>query len=200
MTVLTRRLGRSNLQISALAASLGRLGRERVDRFQSVRWCRVLHAEVTTTVEAPRETVAAVYAEWTSWPRLFPTIGAVRLVRREGATLVLEVDHLEGKVVNELTVRSPGEIDLWEEKRRYDARFLNRFEAVPGGTRFTVSGEVFLKGWARLLQPFLGGYVRRQMRRLQLQPVKAEAEARARWAAEASPLHRHKLPGDVREA
>jgi hypothetical protein len=67
----------------------------------------MLHMEVSTTVQAPRETVAAVYAEYTSWPRLFPTISAVRLVRREGPTLVLEVDHLEGKVVNELTVRSP---------------------------------------------------------------------------------------------
>jgi hypothetical protein len=160
----------------------------------------MLHVEVSTTVQAPRETVAAVYAEYTSWPRLFPTISAVRLVRRQGPTLVLEVDHLEGKVVNELTVRSPGEIDLWEEKRRYDARFLNQFETIPGGTRFTVSGEVFLKGWARLLQPFLGGYVRRQMRRLQLQPVKAEAEARARRAAEASPRRQRQFPGDARDA
>ena len=29
-----------------------------------------------------------------------------------------------------------------------------------------------------MLQPFLAGYVRRLMRRLQLQPVKAEARAR----------------------
>jgi hypothetical protein len=42
-----------------------------------------------------------------------------------------------------------------------------------------VRGDIYLKGWARLLQPFLRGYVRRQMERLQLQPVRAEAEARA---------------------
>jgi hypothetical protein len=117
-----------------------------------------------------------------AWP--FPTISGVRLLRREGAKLVLAVDHVEGRVLNELVVRPPDAIDLWEEKRRYDARFLNRFEEVPGGTRFTVSGEVFLKGWARLLRPFLGGYVRRQMERLQLQPVKAQAEARTRHGAE----------------
>jgi hypothetical protein len=98
---------------------------------------------------------------------------------------VLEVDHTEGKVINELTVRPPAALDLWEGKRRYDARFRNRFETVPGGTRFAVRGEIQLKGWARLLQPFLRGYVRRQIQRLQLQPVKAEAEARARQAAEA---------------
>jgi hypothetical protein len=100
-------------------------------------------------------------------------------VGREGPKLVLEVDHVEGKVSNELMVRPPDQLELWEKKRRYNARFLNRFETVPDGTRFTVRGEIHLKGWARLLQPFLQGYVRHQMRQLQLEPVKAEAEARA---------------------
>ncbi len=40
-------------------------------------------------------------------------------------------------------------------------------------------GDIDLKGWARLLRPFLRGYVRRQIERLQLRPVKAEAEAEA---------------------
>jgi hypothetical protein len=144
----------------------------------------VLHLEVSTTVKAPRQTVLEVYADYTIWPCLFPTIKGVRLVRREGAKLVLEVDHVEGKVVNELVVRPPDTLELWEEKRRYDARFTNHFEPVPGGTRFTVHGDIHLKGWARLLQPVLGGYVRRQIERLQAQPVKAEAEARARRTAE----------------
>jgi hypothetical protein len=145
----------------------------------------VLQVEVSTTVQAPRETVLDVYADYQGWPRLFPTISGVRLLRREGPTLVLEVDHVQGKVLNELTVRPPAALDLWEEKRRYDAWFRNRLETVPGGTRFTVRGEIHLKGWARLLQPFLRGFVRRQMERLQLQPVKAEAQTRARRAAEA---------------
>ena len=131
-------------------------------------------------IKAPRQTVLDVYADYGSWPRLFPTIRGVRLLGREGPRLVLEVDHVEGKVLNELVVHPPDQLDLWEEKRRYDARFLNRFENVPDGTRFTVRGEIHLKGWARLLQPFLRGFARRQMQRLQLQPVKAEAEARSR--------------------
>ena len=139
----------------------------------------MLHVEVSTTVKAPRQTVLDIYADYASWPRLFPTISGVRLVRREGAKLVLEVDHVEGKVVNELLVRPPDTLELWEEKRRYDARFSNRFENVPGGTRFTVRGDIYLKGWARLLQPLLRGYVRRQIERLQLRPVKAKAEASA---------------------
>jgi hypothetical protein len=145
---------------------------------------RVLQVEASTIVRAPKETVLDVYADYPSWPRLFPTISKVRLLRREGPKLVLEVDHAEGKVINELVVRPPDELDLWEVKRRYDARFLNRFQTVPGGTRFTVSGAIYLKGRARLLQPFLAGYVRRQMQRLQLQPVKAEAETHALPGAE----------------
>lgn len=142
----------------------------------------MLQVEASTTVQAPRETVLDIYADYRSWPGLFPTISGVRLLHREGAKLVLRVDHVEGKVLNELVVRPPDALDLWEEKRRYDARFRNRFEAVPGGTRFTVRGDIYLKGWARLLQPFLRGYVRRRMERLQLQPVQAAAEARARQA------------------
>jgi len=145
---------------------------------------QVMTVAASTMVSAPPATVCDVYAEYRSWPRLFPTIKGVRLLRREGAALVLEVDHLEGTVVNELQVQSPDEISLWEVHRRFDALFLNRFETIPGGTRFTVTGEIHPKGVARLLQPFLPGYVRKRMEQLQLQPVKAEAEARARRAAE----------------
>ena len=73
----------------------------------------------------------------------------------------------------------PGQIDLREAKRRHTAWFVNRFEPIPGGTRFSVSGEIALKGIARLVQPFLRGYVRKQMERWVLEPVKAEAERRA---------------------
>jgi Polyketide cyclase / dehydrase and lipid transport len=142
----------------------------------------MLHVEVSDTVRAPRETILAVYADYAGWPGLFPTISGVRLLRRAGDKLVLEVDHAEGKVLNELLVRPPGTLDLWEEKRRYDARFSNRLEPVAGGTRWTVGGDIHLKGWARLLRPFLRGYARRLIRRLQVQPVKAEAEARAQGA------------------
>jgi Polyketide cyclase / dehydrase and lipid transport len=140
----------------------------------------MLHVEVAQTVEAPRETVLDVYADYAGWPGLFPTIGGVRLLRRQGDRLVLEVDHVEGKVVNELLVRPPDTLELEEDKRHYDGRFSNRFDEVPGGTRFTVRADLRLKGWARLLRPFLRGYARRQIERLQIRPVKDRAEARAR--------------------
>ena len=158
----------------------------------------MLHVVASTLVSAPKATVSEVYGDYPNWPRLFPTINGVRLLRREGAKLVLEIDHAEGRVVNELLVRSADEISLWEVHRRFDALFVNRFETIPGGTRFTVSGEFHLKGFAKLLKPFLRGYVRNKMERLQLQPVKAEAEARARRAAEPTgPAEDGFRPGDL---
>ena len=59
-------------------------------------------------------------------------------------------------------IRSPEEIGLWEVQRRCSAWFRNGFETVPGGTLFSLHGEIFLKGAAWLLQPILGGNVRRQ--------------------------------------
>lgn len=138
----------------------------------------VIHIEVSTTVRAPTYVVSSVYADYMHWHDVFPTISAVRLIRVEGSRQILEIDHREGKVINTLTVLSPDCIELEEVKRRYDAKFMNRFDAVPAGTRFTVLGDVCLKGWAKLLTPVLGVYVRRQMERYQLQPVKVAAEAR----------------------
>jgi hypothetical protein len=61
-----------------------------------------------------------------------------------------------------------------------------------------VSGEFHLKGFAKLLKPFLRGYARSKIERLQLQPVKAEAEARARRADEPSGLAEDGFrPGDL---
>jgi len=158
---------------------------------------QVMTVVASTMVSAPTAMVCDVYADYRNWPRLFPTIRGVRLLRREGAALVLQVDHLEGMVINELLVRPPDEISLREVHRRFDALFINHFQTIPGGTRFTVTGEIHLNGFARPFQPFLPGYVRKRMERLQLQPVKAEAEARARRAAEGEHAN-NDVPGSNR--
>jgi len=48
-----------------------------------------------------------------------------------------------------MMVLSPREIRLEEFKRRFDARFINRFEAVEQGTRYSIVADVQLKGMAR---------------------------------------------------
>ena len=97
-----------------------------------------------------------------------PDYQGVRLIRRTGEKLVLAIDLVEGSAINELVVRWPDAINLRETKRPYHALFRNRFEAVAGGTRFTIDAEIYLQRHVRLLQPFLYGYARRLIERFQL--------------------------------
>jgi len=91
----------------------------------------------------------------------------------------VEVDHIyDGKVMNVVRVASAKRIDLAEWKQRYDAAFRNMFEPEPGGTRYTVSAEVRLKGFYRLAAFFVKPLVLAQMRRNVLVPMKTAAEKR----------------------
>ncbi len=138
---------------------------------------RPLRVRATITVHAPRAIVCAVYTDYPGWAATFSTITGVRLIERRNSTEVLELDHREGRVINELTVTGEGRIELRERKRHYDALFAIRADPTAAGTQLTVSGELIFKRAFRLLQPFLGPYVRRQLLRLQLDPVKRRAEA-----------------------
>ena len=55
---------------------------------------------------------------------------------------MVEVDHVEGKVLNILRDVSPTRIDLIEFKRRYDATFVNGFIPEGEGMRYTLTGCV----------------------------------------------------------
>ena len=134
-------------------------------------------AEASIIIRAPWTRVAELYRDYQGWPRLFPaTIRSVHLIASEGGRTKLEIDHREGKVPNVLLEVSPHRVDLWEAKRRYQGSFVNRFEAVPEGTRYSVSADIKLKGLARLLEPLLGPYIRRQMIRYVLIPMRVAAE------------------------
>src|SRR5215470_17987363 len=111
---------------------------------------------VSTAISAPPEMVAALYADWAGWPRLFPaTIRGVRLLAVDGQRKTIEVDHTaEGKVINIMIMVSPHEIRLEEFKRRFDARFITRFEAAGHGTRYSIVAEFQLKGIALALAPW----------------------------------------------
>jgi hypothetical protein len=137
--------------------------------------------EVSIVIRAPWPRVAGLYRDWQGWPRLFPeTIRGVRLVRSAPGWTELEIDHREGMVPNILTEVAPNRVDLWESKRLYDATFTNRFEPNGDDSRYVLVAEVRLKGAARMaavLGPLLGGYIRYQMRRFVLEPMRRAAEA-----------------------
>src|SRR5262245_483169 len=69
---------------------------------------RLIHAVVSDLVSAPANRVRALYEDSSNWARLFPaTIRRGRVARKEGATTVIEVDHVEGIVMN-ILVNGPG--------------------------------------------------------------------------------------------
>jgi SAM-dependent methyltransferase len=141
------------------------------------RWAAI-HTVVCTQINAPPERVAALYADYEGWPQLFPaTIRGVRLLADDGQRKTIEVDHAsEGKVINIMTALSPLEIRLEEFKRRFDARFINRFEAVGEGTRYSIVADVRLKGAARALGPLVTPIVRARLNRFVLEPMRAAVE------------------------
>lgn len=133
--------------------------------------------EASIIIRAPWTRVAELYRDYQGWPRLFPTtIRGVHLVASDGRRTELEIDHREGKVPNVMILVSPHRVDLWETKRRYEGTFVNTFEAVPEGTRYSISADIKLKGVAQLLQPALGPYIRRQLIRYVLTPLREAAE------------------------
>jgi hypothetical protein len=71
----------------------------------------VIEAVVSEHVNAPADRVRALYRDPDNWARLFPsTIRGARVVGKEGDTTIVEVDHVEGKVVNILALVAKAEL------------------------------------------------------------------------------------------
>jgi hypothetical protein len=144
---------------------------------------RPVHASASVLIRAPKERVFALYATWQGWPQVFSkTIHGVRLLRDDGAAREIEVDHVEGRVPNLLRIVSPELIVLEERKRRFDARFENRFSSAEGGTRYVVTADVMLRGGLRWLRLFAKPVVISRLQRFVLQPLRLAAEAGSRAA------------------
>src|SRR5215470_13911110 len=137
----------------------------------------MINAVVSEHLNAPADRVQALYRDPDNWARLFPaTIHGARVVRREGNTTVVEVDHVEGKVVNILHDISSTRIDLVEFKRRYEATFVNEFIPEGEGMRYTVRAPVLLKWPYRDAAPFIKSFVLARMRGHGVEPLKAAAK------------------------
>jgi hypothetical protein len=137
----------------------------------------MIDAAVSEHMNAPADRVRALYRDPDNWARLFPaTIRGARVVRREGDTTVVEVDHVEGKVVNILRDISSTRIDLVEFKRRYEATFVNEFIPEGEGMCYTLTASVRLKWPYRLAAPFVRPLVLGRMRRYVVEPLKVAAE------------------------
>ena len=117
--------------------------------------------------------IRTAIGENTSNYRGFTSIG---VVRKDGNETVVEVDHVEGNVVNILRDISSTRADLVEFKRRYEATFVNEFSTEGEGMRYTLTASVRLKWPYRLAAPFVKPVVLARMRRYVVEPLKAAAE------------------------
>lgn len=137
----------------------------------------MLNATVSILIAAPPAAVAALFRDWKRWPKIFGrTIRHVELLEENQREVRLAIDHKVGRVINVMTDVAPDRVDLWEEKPRYVATFENHFDAADDGTHYSVVAHVRLKGMIRILAPFLGRYVRSQIRQYITEPVKRAAE------------------------
>ena len=165
------------LAFVALVVTLVRASEVEMRTPDSIATRKPVHVEISMTIRAPQTVVMSVYRDYQKWPQLFSrTIRAVSVMSTQGDTTTLRIDHREGVVINILTVVSATELRLQEFKKKYDAIFVNRFESVHAGTRYTVVADISLKGGYRFLAPFLRWYIRRQIRIFVLEPVKRAAE------------------------
>jgi hypothetical protein len=138
----------------------------------------MIHVDVSTFIRADPWRVCEILADYDNWPKLFPsTIRGVKLLRREGATLTLEIDHKEGKVVNALRILSPEETELEEWKKRYHAHYAYRFLPSDGGTRFSLIADVELKRPYKTFGSFLKPFIVHQMKRQIVEPLKSYADS-----------------------
>jgi hypothetical protein len=137
----------------------------------------MIRVEVSDKIRAPQAYVVNTYRDFRGWPKLFAeTIRGVRLIGEEHGTEVLEIDHVEGKVINKLRIVSPEVIELEEHKKRFDAHFENCFDPLADGTRYTVAATIKLKRVFKLLEPFIRPYVRMQISRFVIEPIKRATE------------------------
>jgi len=131
-------------------------------------------------IAAPPEQVSQLFQDWARWPSIYPTIRGTSLVGVEDGQVVIDVDHVEGHVRNTLQQLSPTDVLLREDKHTYRATFENRFAPDGVGTRYTVTGDIHLRGLRRLVGPLIHPRIRRMMRRYQLEPLKQVAEGAVR--------------------
>jgi hypothetical protein len=102
----------------------------------------------------------------------------------DGATATIAVDHATaGAVYNVVTVMGANEIALDEDKPRYSAHFLNRFDPAPEGCHYRLIADIEPRGVWRALRWLVPAIARWQLQRYVLAPMQRAAEVSATSAA-----------------
>ena len=129
-------------------------------------------------IQAAAKNLFDIYKDYENWDRLFPlTIEKARLIRVDDNKLTIEVTHKSaGKVVNVLTFLSSEKIKLEEFKPLYNAVFINAFESAANESCYRIVASVKLKGFYKILEPFISVLVKYKIKKFVLLPMKNYAE------------------------
>ena len=104
------------------------------------------------------------------------------MLKEENGRLTISVQHKKtGQVLNMLSVLSPHEIKLEQFKPMYDAVFINRFQQINRGSLHTVIAEIRLKGFFKIVEPFIKSIVEKRIKKFVLESMKDYAETHCRY-------------------
>jgi hypothetical protein len=133
-----------------------------------------MQVQLSISINVAPSTAVAAYLDYRNWHILFPlTVRVVKFIWKENNVVTVEVDHkAEGFLINIITVISSREIKLEEFKPKYNAIFINRFQEISTGTRYTLVAIVSLKNLYKLIEPFLKPILKKRIRKFALQPMK----------------------------
>jgi carbon monoxide dehydrogenase subunit G len=152
-----------------------------ISRLKAIsRYAKMIYVEVSDMIQAPREEVFALNADFRNWAGVFPDVSSVRLVQERYEERVFEVvdsgGHEKYTVVQRL--RAPEKILREIKKRALTGKAMYTLTSTADGTLVTFTMAVTLRGYYRLLSPFMKGQVSRSLITHFLQPLKRAAEAR----------------------
>ncbi|HXW95644.1 MAG TPA: SRPBCC family protein [Nitrososphaerales archaeon] len=107
-----------------------------------------MHFEVSLVVKAPRDRAYSSYTDFESMPKWSKDRREVRIARREGDTVYLELTLGAGgsSGAREMKLFPPDRVESEGETRFTRTKSVVKFDEVPEGTRITASLDVELKG------------------------------------------------------
>ena len=116
-----------------------------------------MHYEASVMVKAPVQKTYSAYVEFESMPKWSKQASAVRILKKEGDTVQLEVEAPSSggnrRVTTELRLCPFESVESGGETRFTRTRRTVSFAAAPEGTTVTASLEISMKGiWGLILR------------------------------------------------
>jgi uncharacterized membrane protein len=135
------------------------------------------YVEVSDIIRAPREKVFSLGTDFASWPKIYPHIKSVRVLRYAHGEILLELESSVGGRLAVAQRTRPSEKIVEDMKgAQMRGKTIYTFEALPQGTRVTLEFDARLKGLYKILGPFVKAHIRKRLMKQVIGPMKRAAE------------------------